>query len=69
MESIELVDWIFMGFLLLGLFYFSALWKVMLEIKNELGQIRQQLGYGMGGNQSYVADIKESLESIESKRP
>ena len=65
MEGIELVDWFYLGFCFFGVSLLNSIFKMLIEIKREIKEVRNQLGYGLGGNQSFLADIKESLEDIQ----
>ena len=66
MESIELVEWIFIAFAAMVLILLNGLGKVMLQIRNDISEIRSQLGYGYGGNQSFVMDIQEEVRDIRA---
>ena len=67
MESIELVEWVFLAFAAMVLILLNGLGKVMLQIRNDISEIKNQLGYGYGGNQSFVEEIKDTLDRLEQR--
>ena len=60
MESIELVEWVFIAFSAMVLILLNGLGKVMLELRNDIKEIKDQLG----GPDSYVQEIKDTLDRL-----